>query len=134
MNSYLLRKIYKSGYHFLHGMNETKKQILENTAREYFYAGEDELKKERHNSAVVLFFKSLVAFVDLYILEKTGDTPSSHTERFRIVQSKFKEIYNVLDKDFPFYQDSYVHIMTKELAEVIRDDSKNMAEKTKIKL
>jgi len=39
-----------------------------------------------------------------------------------------------MDKDFPYYQDSYVQIMSKELAEVIKNDAKTMAEKTKIKL
>jgi len=117
-------------------MNEenTKEKILEKTAKEYFDAGEDEFKKERYNSAVVLFFKSLVALIDLYILQKTGNTPSSHTERFRICQDNFSDAYNLLDKDFPFYQDSYVHLMTKELAEVIKDDAKVMARKTKTNL
>lgn len=111
-----------------------KSQILEKTAKEYFDSAEDEFRKGRFNSAVVLFFKSLVSFIDLYVLQKTGETPSSHTERFRITEERFPDIYDLLDKDFPFYQDSYVQIMTKELAEVIRNDSKTMAEKTKVKL
>jgi len=111
-----------------------KAQILEKTAIEYFNAGEDEFKKERYNSAVVLFFKSLVALIDLYIFQKTGETPSSHTERFRVTQEKFPDVYDLLDKDFPFYQDSYVHIMTKELSGVIKNDAKTMAEKAKVKL
>ncbi|MBS3155494.1 hypothetical protein J4404_03275 [Candidatus Woesearchaeota archaeon] len=96
-----------------------KEEILENTAKEYFNSAEDEFNKQRHNSAVVLYFKSLVAIIDLYIIQNTKNTPSSHTERFRIVQDKFPEIYNVLDKDFPFYQNSYIQMMTKELAEAI---------------
>ena len=81
-----------------------------------------------------MFFKALVSLIDLYVLQNTGNTPSSHIERFRITQNKFGEVYDLLDKDFPFYQDSYVHIMTKELAEVIKNDAKIMAEKVKIKL
>ncbi|MDD5650830.1 MAG: hypothetical protein PHF86_10525 [Candidatus Nanoarchaeia archaeon] len=115
-------------------MNDIKKQILEKSAREYFESAEDEFKKERYNSAVVLYFKSLIALIDLYILQSTNNTPSSHTERFRIVENKFPDIYNILDKDFPFYQDSYVQIMTKELAEIIKNDTKFMARKTKIEL
>lgn len=114
--------------------NNSKEEILRQTAREYFSAGEDEFRKERYNSALVLFFKSLVALIDLYILQKTGNTPSSHTERFRVCQEKFLDVYNLLDKDFPFYQDSYVHITTKELAEVIKDDAETMAKKTKVNL
>ena len=114
--------------------DKQKERILEKTATEYFTAGNDEFNKERYNSALVLFFKSLVALVDLFILQNTGNTPSSHTERFRITQENFPEVYNLLDKDFPFYQDSYIHIITKELAEVIKDDAKIMAKKTKVDL
>ncbi len=65
------------------------------------------LDKERYNSAVVLYFKALVSFSDLYVLQKIGDTPSSHNDRFKITKEKFPEVYNLLDKDFPFYQSSY---------------------------
>jgi len=116
------------------GVFFNKKQILEKTAREYFDSGNDDLKKERYNSALVLFFKCLVALVDIYIYEETGNTPSSHTDRFNILRKKFEEVYDLIDKDFPYYQDSYVQIMSKELAEVIKDDAKTMAEKTKVKL
>ena len=115
-------------------MNKEKLEILEKTAKEYFYSARDEFNKKRYNSASVLFFKSLVALIDLYILQNKNTTPSSHTERFRICQNNFPEVYNILDKDFPFYQDSYVHIITKELAEVIKEDAQIMAEKTKVKL
>lgn len=115
-------------------MKSIKEQILEKTTREYFQSAEDELKKRRYNSAVVLFFKSLVSLSDLYIFQKTGETPSSHTDRFKIAKELFPDVYDLLDKDFPFYQDSYVQIMTKELAEVIKNDTKFMAEKIKIKL
>ena len=115
-------------------MKNIKEEILEKTAREYFNSAEDESKKQRYNSAVVLYFKCMIALIDIYILQNTNITPSSHTERFRIVQTKFHEIYNILDKDFPFYQDSYIQIMTKEMAEVIKNDAEFMAEKTKIEL
>lgn len=109
-----------------------KHEILVQTAREYFYAGRDEYLKERFNAAVVLFFKSVVALTDLYILQHTGKSPSSHSARFAITQQHFPEVYDLLDKDFPFYQDSYIHIMTKELAEVIRNDAISMAQKTSV--
>jgi len=113
---------------------DIKIEVLEKTAKEYFEAGEDEFNKGRFNSAVVLFFKSLVALIDTYILQKTGKTPSSHTERFRTTEENFQDVYDILDKDFPFYQDSYNILMTKELAEVIREDAEYMAKKANIKL
>ncbi len=110
-----------------------KEEILIKSGKEYFYSGNDEFNKGRYNSAVVLYFKALVSFCDLYVLQKTGNTPSSHIDRFKITKEKFPEVYDLLDKDFPFYQSSYVQIMTKELAEVIKDDAKIMAEKTNTK-
>jgi len=111
-----------------------KEEILIKTGKEYFYSGEYEFNKDRYNSALVLYFKALVSFSDLYILQKTGNTPSSHNDRFKITKEKFSEVYDLLDKDFPFYQSSYVQIMTKELAEVIKNDAKIMAEKTKTEI
>lgn len=70
-------------------MNKEKSEILEQTAKEYFHSEIDELNKKRYNSAVVLFFKSLISFIDLYILQNKNITPSSHTERFRIYQNNF---------------------------------------------
>lgn len=115
-------------------MQNEKKEVLEKTAKEYFCAAEDEFKKERFNSAVVLYFKALVSLSDLFLLIHTGETPSSHTKRFQITKEKFQEVYNLLDKDFPFYQASYFQIMSKELAGVIKNDAQIMAKKTKIEL
>ena len=111
-----------------------KRQILEQTAREYFTSGREEYEKKRYNSALVLFFKALVSLIDLYILEKTGITPSSHGDRFRTTQQNFPEVYDLLDKDFPFYQDSYVQLISKEVAEVIKNDAETMARKTNTNL
>lgn len=111
-----------------------KENVLRQTAKEYFLSGQEEFVKSRFNSSVVLYFKSLVALVDLFLLLKTKHTPSSHSERFRITQKEFPQIYDILDRDFPFYQDSYSQVMGKELAEVIRDDALTLSKKTQVKL
>ena len=111
-----------------------KDKILEKTAKEYFDSEKEEFNKNRYNSAVVLFFKALIALTDLFLFQKTGRTPSSHNERFRITKEQFAEVYDIIDKDFPFYQDSYNIVMTKELAEVIKEDAEKLAEKTQVKL
>ena len=115
-------------------MDNKKEDVLIVSAREYFKIAEFSLKEKGYNSAVVLYFKSLVALCDLYILRKTGEAPSSHVSRFRIAESSFPEIYGLLDKDFPFYQNSYNQKMSNELAEVIKNDAKFMAEKTETDL
>jgi len=47
-----------------------KKEILIKTAKEYFNSAEDEFKKQRYNSAVVLYFKALVSFLIYMYLKK----------------------------------------------------------------
>ncbi|MFA5020308.1 MAG: hypothetical protein WC533_04375 [Candidatus Pacearchaeota archaeon] len=111
-----------------------KEDILIKNAKEYFNSGEDDLKKQRYNSSVVLFFKCLVSLTDLYLLQHIGYSPSSHISRFSITKKQFPKVYDLIDKDFPFYQNSYVQVMTKELAEVIKEDAEFMAKETKIKL
>lgn len=110
-------------------MNKEKEDILKKTAREYYQSASEELSKGRNNSAVVLFFKAVIALSDLYILIKIGRTPSSHSDRFSIAREKFPEVYTIIDKDFPFYQDSYNILMSKELAEVIKQDAEEIAGK-----
>ena len=90
-----------------------KKEILEKNAREYYLDGNDALKKARYNSAVVLFFKSFVSLIDLFLLQNIGYVPSSHIGRFSITKKQFPKVYDLLDKDFPFYQNSYIQNMTK---------------------
>ena len=108
-----------------------KELILEENLDEYSELAEQAFKTKKYNSAVTLFFKAISAGVDLFILRKEGIVPSSHTNRFRIAQEKYPEIYDILDKDFPFYQDSYTQKMNKEAAEVLKEDAeriKKMAE------
>jgi len=115
-------------------MDEEKKKILIKNAKEYFDSGQDDFGKERYNSALVLFFKCLIALVDLYVLQKTGQTPSTHSSRFYITRNSFPEVYDLIDKDFPFYQNSYIQIMTKDLVEVVKEDAEIMARKTQVEL
>jgi hypothetical protein len=105
---------------------DERKEILEENYQEYFELAKDAFEKKKFNAAVTLFFKAIVAGADLLLLEKEGQIPSSNTSRFRITQNSYPEIYNILDKDFPFYQDSYTKKMDDETAEVLFDDAKRI--------
>lgn len=102
-------------------MNE-KENILKENFEEYYTLGLRAFQEKKFNSATTLFFKSLAALADLFILKKEGKTPSSHTARFRILEEKHPKIYQILDKDFPFYQDSYTHKMDNETAAILKND------------
>lgn len=73
-------------------------------------------KKGNYNTAVTLFFKAIAAMIDLHILRGEGAIPSSHSKRFRILEEKYPSLYEIADRDFPFYQDSYTNRMNKEAA------------------
>lgn len=99
-----------------------KKDILIENFNEYFNLGLEAFKQKKYNSATTLFFKAIAALSDLYILRKEGFVPSSHANRFRILEEKHPEIYKIADRDFPFYQDSYTKKLGKESAELLKED------------
>ena len=99
--------------------------MIENV-KEYYDLGMDAFKKEKYNTATTLFFKAIAALCDLYILRKEGIVPSSHTNRFRILEDKHPEIYKIADRDFPFYQDSYTKRMDEETAKLLKEDAETL--------
>lgn len=108
-----------------YNMDEKEKILLENF-HEYFDLAIETFKKDKFNSATTLFFKAIVALCDLYILRNEGYTPSSHSNRFRILEEKFLNIYKIADRDFPFYQDSYTKKMDKESATLLKEDAETI--------
>ena len=101
---------------------DEREKILKDNFEEYFNLGLKAFNENKHNSATTLFFKAIVALCDLFLLKKEGRIPSSHSDRFRTIEEKYPEIYKILDRDFPFYQDSYTQKMDKESAELLKDD------------
>ena len=95
-------------------MNEELQKILKENSLEYYKNALEAEKRKEYNSAVTLFFKAISSLSDLFVLLKEGKMPSNHAERFRILQFRYPEIYRLIDKDFPFYQDSYKSKLNKE--------------------
>ncbi len=108
--------------------------ILAENIREYYRNAVDAEKKGQYNSAVTLFFKALSSLCDLHLLTQEGKMPSSHGERFRILKERYPEMYRLLDKDFPYYQDSYRARLDKETADMLKDDVEQLSEKTGIRM
>lgn len=105
---------------------EEKEEILIENFREYYELGLDAFKRQKYNSATTLFFKAIAALFDLYLLRKEGETPSSHTNRFRILEEKYPELYRIADRDFPYYQESYTKRMDKESATLLKEDAEQL--------
>ena len=107
-------------------MGETE-DILISNAEEYFKNALEAQNKGEFNTSVTLFFKTMSALCDLFILRKEGNVPSSHANRFRILETKYKDVYNLIDKDFPFYQESYKTRLTKEISFILFEDVKKIS-------
>ena len=108
-------------------MEDVKKIFIEN-AKEYYRNAIDAENKREYNTSVTLYFKTISALCDIYIFIKERKLPSNHTERFRILESKYPEIYKIIDKNFPFYQDSYRTKLTKEISLMFKNDTKRLFE------
>ena len=107
---------------------DERETILKENYDEYFKSAEIALAHGNYNVSTTLFFKAICSATDLFILKFTKTVPSSHTNRFRITQEKFPKVYKILDRDFPFYQDSYTKKMSNESAELMKEDAKRIKE------
>ena len=73
-------------------MNQ-KEAYLQRNIREYYSEGNNVLGRGSYNTAVSIFFKALAVLADFIILADEGFIPKSHTERFRILKTRYPEIY-----------------------------------------
>lgn len=64
-------------------------------------------ERKNYKSSVNLYFKALTSLVDFILKKERNETPDNHTERFRMTENDFGEIYMVLDSLFSTYRDSY---------------------------
>ncbi len=107
-------------------MNDDLKNILIENAKEYYKNALEAERRQEYNSAVTLFFKTISSLSDLFILIKEGKIPNNHSERFKLLELKYKEIYQIIDKDFPFYQDSYKSRLNKETSNMLKEDARKI--------
>ncbi|MBU3913362.1 MAG: hypothetical protein KKE50_04675 [Nanoarchaeota archaeon] len=105
--------------------NKSEKELIENI-NEFYNSAVKAEQENKYNVAVTLFFKASAVLADLYILKKEGKIPNSHSERFRILELRYSDIYKLLDKNFPFYQDSYRIKLNKEICEVLKNDAEQL--------
>ncbi len=93
----------------------TKEQLLIfKKSADILYVSED------YTSATILYFKTWFAIQDFILLEKLGQSPKDHTERFKFLKEKFYKEYILLDKEFSTYRDTYSKIINKSTCERIK--------------
>ncbi|MFC1741887.1 hypothetical protein ACFL3V_05105 [Nanoarchaeota archaeon] len=106
----------------------TKEQIL------VFKRSADSLYGlEDYTSATILYFKTLFAVQDLLLLDKVGESPKDHKERFRRLEKLFPDLYSELDLEFSTYRDTYSKIVDKETCDRIRRIVEDDIDKYEIK-
>lgn len=96
------------------------------TFLEEYEGAKDEQKKGRNKNAAILFSKALFAVCDIIIQTKLNKLPKNHSERFRILEEYFAEIYNIVDVIFDKYTDSYSKPVLKETCESIKNGIKKI--------
>lgn len=104
-------------------------QELKANAREYLEDADYLFNKGHYNSALNLYFKALVAICDHIILRDTGKLPRNHTERFRVLQARYHDIYDIVDFHFNNYRRAYLMRATKEWVEVLKNDAHQLYNK-----
>ena len=93
---------------------------LVQTCLEEYSGAKGELGKGRYKNAAILFSKALFAACDMLIQNKLGKLPKNHTERFRILEQYFKDVYGIVDGIFDKYTDSYSKPILKGACEAIK--------------
>ncbi len=103
-------------------------KILVENAKEYFKNASRAAEESEFNTAATLLFKTMSALADLFLFKKEGRIPSSHTDRFRTLESKYPDVYKLLDRNFSFYQDSYRSRLDKETVDAMMEDVKELSQ------
>ena len=101
-------------------------KVLKDGFSEFFEGALEEESKGRLKLAVTAYFKAITQLCDLMLLRKRGYAPSSHTERFRLLEKEFLPVYLSVDRIFKTYQDTYSQPITKESCTIIKNELKNI--------
>jgi hypothetical protein len=105
---------------------------LDSTFIEEYEGANEQLEKQRYKNATILFSKALFALCDLLIYQKLRRLPKNHTERFRILEEYFQDIYEIADDIFSHYTDAYSKPILKESCEKIKNGIKKITENNKV--
>ena len=98
------------------------KEVLRSGMREFVEGGLEEEEKGRLRLAATAYFKAVTQICDYLIFKKYARIPSSHTDRFRMLERGFPEIYKIVDRIFGVYRDTYSEIVTRNSCRLIKDE------------
>ncbi len=103
---------------------------LEATFIEEYEATFIMVKLKKYKSATILISKALFALVDYVIFKRYQKLASNHNDRFRFLQQKDKDIYNIVNNVWEKYTDTYskpvlkesILLLNKAIKEIVNKD------------
>ena len=102
---------------------------LENTFIEEYKAALLLLDRQMNKPALILLSKSLFALIDFIIFKKYNKLPKNHSDRFRFLENKEKELYVKLNEIWNIYTDSYSKPSSEESIKDFKECIKFVIEK-----
>ena len=112
-------------------VEEDNESILKENIRGFLKSAELVYKTSDFTSATILYFKALFSILDLIILRGRGKIPKDHSERFRILELDYNELYIILDKLYPDYRDTYTVKINKEICHKIKENVERVVKEQK---
>lgn len=100
---------------------------LESTFIEEYEGAVEQFEKGRYKNATILFSKSLFALCDLMLYSRLSKLPKNHSERFRMLERFFPDVYVIVDSIFGNYTDAYSKPILKETCEEIINGIRKIA-------
>ena len=107
-------------------------KLLKGNIRGFLNSANIVYKTSDFTSAAILYFKALFSILDIIILRREGKIPKDHSERFRILESKYPSLYLMIDKLYPIYRDTYTSTINKETCEKIKENAERLAKEQKV--
>lgn len=108
------------------------KEDLLNNVRMFLKSAKAVYDLNDFTSATTLYFKAVFVVMDYISLESIGKTPKDHTERFRILEQNFPDLYRFLDSFFQIYTKTYSYTIDKKTCDVVRENVERIIKKYKI--
>ena len=105
-----------------------EKELLQNI-KKFIQSAELVYQSKDYTSATILYFKTIFVALDLLLLRKLKITPKDHTERFRMLQKHFPVEYELLDRYFQVYRNTYSTTIDQDTGEEIRTYVRNFVKK-----
>lgn len=111
---------------------ENEEEVLKRNIKQFLSSANLVYKTEDFTSATILYFKALFSIFDFIILRDRGKIPKDHSERFRILELNYFNLYLVLDRIYPIYRNTYTTRINKETCKRIKENVERVIKEQKI--